>query len=109
MNQEPDLIEFDDDDAIQFIINHLSAENREKVAEDDIQYVLDLICEFYEKNNLIENEEVEEATIAEDEMFNYIFATMQKEKEVDLTEDALREILDGEYEYGKSIGIYEEE
>ncbi|NCA79652.1 MAG: hypothetical protein EOM76_05625 [Sphingobacteriia bacterium] len=109
MSQQPDLIEFDDDDAIEFIINHLPKALRSRISEDDVQYVLDLICDFYEKNNLIEDEEVEEATIAEDDMFRYIDGIMRKENVIELTEEELRTILDGEYEYGKSIGIYTEE
>lgn len=109
MNQQPDLIEFDDDDAIKFILNRLPKSFLAHIADDDVQYILDLICDFYEKNNLIEDEEVEEATIAEDDMFNYIYGVMHKESVVELTEEELRAILDGEYEYGKSIGIYTEE
>ncbi|MDD3405062.1 MAG: hypothetical protein PHH23_02185 [Paludibacteraceae bacterium] len=109
MSQQPDLIEFDDDDAIEFIINRLPKALRSRISEDDVQYVLDLICDFYEKNNLIEDEEVEEATIAEDDMFRYIDGIMRKENVIELTEEELRTILDGEYEYGKSIGIYTEE
>lgn len=109
MNQQPDLIEFDDDDAIKFILNRLPKSILPHVTHDDVQYVLDLICDFYEKNNLIEDEEVEEATIAEDDMFNYIYGVVKKENVVNLSEEDLRMVLDGEYEYGKSIGIYTEE
>jgi len=79
------------------------------VTDDDVQYVLDLICDFYEKNNLMEDEEVAETTIAEDDMFNYIYGIMKKENVVEMSENDLRLILEGEYEYGKSIGIYSEE
>ena len=75
----------------------------------DVQYLLDLVCEYYDSNNLIEDDAVGEATIAEDEMFDFIWKLMKKENQVNLTEDELQQVLDGEFEYGKKIGIYTEE
>ena len=57
----------------------------------------------------MKDEEVSETTIAEDYMFNYIYVIMKKENVVEMSENDLRLILEGEYEYGKSIGIYSEE
>ena len=74
-----------------------------------MQYLLDLVCEYYDSNNLIEDDAVGEATIAEDEMFDFIWKLMKKENQVNLTEDELQQVLDGEFEYGKKIGIYTEE
>ncbi len=109
MNQENDLIEVDDTECIEFIMNNLPEEFKGKVEEDDIQYVLDLVCEYYAENNLVEEDTVEEAIIAEEEMFNYILAITKKENVESITEDLLAAILDGEFEYGKQIGIYTEE
>ena len=44
-----DILEYDDSDAIKFILEHLKKQNIENVSDDDIQYILDLICEYYEK------------------------------------------------------------
>ena len=84
-------------------------ELKDKVSDDDIQYVLDLICEYYAENDLIEEDTVEEATIAEEDMFNFILAAIRKEQIVEMDEYTLEAILDGEFEYGKTIGIYTEE
>jgi hypothetical protein len=42
-------------------------------------------------------------------MFNFIWAAICKEKVIEIDEYALEAILDGEFEYGKTIGIYTEE
>ncbi|MDR1544865.1 MAG: hypothetical protein LBS50_10785 [Prevotellaceae bacterium] len=108
MKEEQDLIEFDDSDAIEFIKELLPDEAKNTLSDDDIQYVLDLIIEYYEENNLIaEGDEVQESEIAEDDMFEYISVKMKEEKIVDLLPETLQLILDGEYAYGISIGIYE--
>ena len=110
MSQEPDLIEFDDSEAIDFILKHLPIDVKGRVTDDDVQYVLDLICDYYDDNDLVEDDDqVQEASIAEDDMFNNIWASIVREKVVDIDREALTAILDGEYEYGKVLGIYTEE
>ena len=109
MAKEKEAIEFDDTEAINFLLNSLPEESRAKISDDDVQYLLDLVCEYYDSNNLIEDDAVGEATIAEDEMFDFIWKLMKKENQVNLTEEELQQVLDGEFEYGKKIGIYTEE
>lgn len=106
MTTDKDLIEFDDSQAIRFINDLLNEEQKKRIDEDSIQYILDLICEYYDQNGLIEEDTVEEAEIAEDDILNFVASMVKKEKVVTLTEDDIRSILDGEYRYGISIGVY---
>ncbi len=105
--EEP--FDFDDSEAIRFILNRLAPEMRAKISDNDVQYVLDLICDYYDKNNLFDDSDDSDAAIAEDDMHNYIWSMMRKERVSHLTEEEMQEILDGEFEYGKKIGIYTEE
>jgi len=114
MNQEIDLLEFDDSEAIDFILKNLPSKFKDQIEAADIQYVLDLIIDYYEDNNLLDdnqgsNSTVSEATIAEDDMFYTINKIVKKEEAVDLNEDQLQAILEGEYQFGLSIGIYSED
>lgn len=109
MNQEIDLLEFDDSEAIEFILQNLPSEYKAFVKDDDVQYVLDLIIDYYDsKEYLNDDDEVSEATIAEDDMLNDIWKTVKKEEVADIDVNMLAAILDGEYQYGKKIGIYTE-
>jgi len=110
---EQKILEFDDCQAIEFIKNHLPDEQKTQIDENAIQYVLDLVCEYYEENGLMDDydeemSEVEEFEIAEDDMFNYISALVKKDEIFEMSDEQLQLILDGEFAYGKSIGIYEE-
>ena len=103
-------IEVDDTECIKYILNHLPETLKGKISEEDVQYVLDVICDYYAENDLFDEEDkVEEAFIAEEDMFQYINKIINKEKIVNITEEELQAILDGEFEYGKKIGIYTEE
>ncbi len=108
MNNEKDLIEFDDSDAIKFIYNILSEEQKQRIDDNTIQYVLDLICEYYDQNGLIDEDTVEEAEIAEDDILNFVSGLARREQVVALTDEDIQTILEGEYRYGIAIGIYSE-
>ena len=106
MSEEKDLIEFDDTEAISFIMNTLTEEQRKRIDEEAVQYILDLICEYYDQNGLIEEDTVDEAEIAEDDIFNFVSSLASKEGIITVSDDDIKTILDGEYKYGLSIGIY---
>ena len=78
MAKEKDLIEFDDQDAIDFILNYLSSTDF-SASEEEVQYVLDLIYEYYEQNDLMEDDvATDNAMVDEDEMLNFVFNLMKK-------------------------------
>jgi len=106
--EEDDLLVYDEDEAVKFILNFIPAESKERIDNDKIEYVLDVVYDYYEENGLIDEDSTEEASIDEEEMFKYILKSSKKDK-MKLTEEDIQVILDGEYEYGKSLGIYREE
>ena len=106
--EEEDLLVYDEDEAVKFILNFIPAESKESIDNDKIEYVLDVVYDFYEENGLIDEDSTEEASIDEEEMFKYIVKCSKKDK-MNLTEDDIQLILEGEYEYGKSLGIYRED
>lgn len=106
--QEDDLLVYDEDDAVKFILNFLPAEAKTKIDDTVIEYVLDVVYDFYDENGLIDEDSTEEASIDEEEMFKFIKKCAKKDK-MNLTDEDIQLILEGEFEYGKSIGIYNED
>lgn len=106
--QEDDLLVYDEDDAVKYIINNLPEEYKDKIDDTKIEYVLDVVYEFYDENGLIDEDSTEEASIDEEEMFKFILKSSKKDK-MNISEDEIELILEGEYQYGKSLGIYKEE
>lgn len=105
---EDDLLVYDEDEAVKFILDYIPAESKDRINEEKIEYVLDVVYDFYDENGLIDEDSTEEASIDEEEMFKYILKNSQKDK-MELNEEDIQLILDGEFEYGKSIGIYKED
>ena len=112
MSKEKDLDlgpEFDDQECIDFILNLIPAEDRGNMTEDDIQYVLDVIYEYYDQAGLIdEDDTASEGVIDENEEFEFVKKAVKKDG-IQLTDQQIQLILDGEFEYGLEKGIYEEE
>jgi hypothetical protein len=106
--QEDDLLIYDEDDAVKFILSFIPEEFKAKIDDSKIEYVLDVVYEFYDENGLIDEDSTEEASIDEEEMFKYILKCSKKDK-MDIGEEEIELILEGEYQYGKSLGIYKEE
>ena len=103
--EEDDLLVYDEDEAVKFILNHIPVSFKASIPDTKIEYILDVIYEYYDEKGLIEEDTAEEANIDEEDMFLYLKKCVKKDK-MDITDEEINLILEGEYEYGKSIGIY---
>ena len=105
-------LEYNEDEAVKFILNHLPAEIKKKIKEGDIEYILDLIYDFYTENGYLDEEDEESdeiVDIAENEIFDFIINQVSIDQRSEkFTEAVVDAILDGEYEYCKSIGVFED-
>lgn len=108
MKKEEDLLVYDEEEAVAFILESLPEEAKKRISEDEIDYILDVICDFYDEKGLIEEDSTEEASIDEEEMYKFIQKAVKKDK-MDISDEEIELILQGEYEYGVSVGIYNEE
>jgi ribosome assembly protein YihI (activator of Der GTPase) len=103
--EEDDLLVYDEDEAVKFILNHLPAAQKANIPDTKVEYILDVIYDFYDEKGLIEEDTTEEASIDEEEMFKFLKKCAKKDK-MAITDEEIQMILEAEYEYGKSIGIY---
>ena len=113
MKEDNEELVFDESEAIRFILNYLPEEDSKALTEDDIQFVLDAIYDYYEAEGLIDDEtddeaEVEETDIDETAMLDFVREQARNEH-IDLTDEQIQLIVAAEFEYGVSIGIYHEE
>ena len=111
MAKEQDLDlgpEFDDSKCIEYILNLIPEQDRAGITEDDVQYVLDVIYDYYESEGLMDENVASDGYVDEDAELDYIMKAANEDG-VKLTSEQIQLILDGEFEYGKAIGIYAED
>ena len=92
--------EYDEDVAVKFIHNYLPQELKVIFSNDTLYYILDLICEFYEKNDYL-NEDDEEKE--EKELIAFIVKQSKKDAIGDFLPDDVLMVLRAEEAYMETL------
>ena len=98
------MFEYDEELAVQFIQNHLPQELKERFTDDDIYYILDVICEFYEKNDWLDEDDEEKE---ERELIQFIIQQAKKDEIGEFSEEEIRLLLVAEAAYSDTLDISE--
>ncbi|HAC21099.1 MAG TPA: hypothetical protein DCF91_03235 [Porphyromonadaceae bacterium] len=108
MSNQEDLFIYDEDESVKFIQNYLPQELKGKYSNDDINYVVDLIYDYYEsKGFLNETDEDVDVEIDEDDLIAYVVKNAKKDQVVKLEADDIQHIVQGELAYCDSINIFD--
>ncbi|MDR0231941.1 MAG: hypothetical protein LBI82_07465 [Dysgonamonadaceae bacterium] len=100
--------EYDDDEAVAFIQNFLPQELKEKFSSDELNYIIDLIYEFYEDKGFLEETDDEvEVEIDEEELITFVIKQAQKDKVGKFSPEEITFIVQGELAYCESLDIFD--
>ncbi len=103
--------EYDESEAIKFIRKQLPADVQSKYSDDEINYILDVIYEFYEENGFMSEDEADdEETVefSEEELLMYVMKCVQRDKIKPFTEEDVLSIIQGELDYCESLNIFKQ-
>ncbi|MDR0749243.1 MAG: hypothetical protein LBF62_06700 [Tannerellaceae bacterium] len=104
MSEKEDIFEYDDDDAVKFIQNYLPLELKGKFTDDDINYIVDLIYEYYEsKGYMDEGNDDDDVDIDEDELISFVVKNAQKDGVGKFEAEHIMFIVLGELDYCDSL------
>jgi len=104
MSDPNETFEYDDDAAVEFIHNHLPQDLKEKFPEDTLYYLLDLICEFYEKNDYLNDDDEEKE---ERELIAFMIKEARKDAIGSFLPDDILMVLRAEEAYMDTLNIEE--
>lgn len=104
---EDDMFEYDEDEAVAFIRNYIPQELKPKFSDDDLNYIIDLIYEYYEREGLLDDESDEEVEVDLDDLTAFVVKNAMKDKVGKYTDEEIRFIVDGEIAYCETLGIFE--
>ncbi len=107
MSTNNDELLYDEDDSVKFIQNYLPQELKGKFSNDDINYIVDLIYDFYESNGMLEDDGDDEIEIDEEEVVNYVIKNAQKDGVGKFEPEEITFIVQGELEYCDSINMFD--
>jgi len=109
MSEENDLLfEYDDDEAIAFIRNFLPQDLKEKFSNDELNYIIDLIYEFYEDKGFLDegNDELD-VEIDEDELISFVVKQAQKDQIGKFEPEDIMFIVQGELAYCETLDVFD--
>lgn len=108
MSDKEDLI-YDEEDSVKFIRNYLPQELKEKFSDDDINYIVDLVYDFYDSKGYLSDEGDDEGDIEidEDELIAYVTKNAKKDGVGKYEAEEIMFIVQGELEYCDSINMFD--
>ena len=108
MSEENKLLEYDEDDSLRFIQNHLPEELQGEFSDDEINYIVDLIYEFYEEKGFLdENDDDTEIEIDEDELLEFVIKNARRDAIRDYTNEQIEDIVAGELAYCDTLNLFD--
>jgi hypothetical protein len=107
MSNDKNVLEYDEDDSVKFIRKHLPEEMKEQFSDDEINYVVDLIYEFYDEKGFYDGNDDDEVEIDEDELLDYVLRNAQKDRIRDFKENEIEAIVAGELAYCDSLNLFD--
>ena len=106
MIEDKDFV-YDDTEAVKFITNFLPDNIKVKFNDDDINYIIDLIYDFYDSKGFMDGDDDKDIDINEDELVSYVVKSALSDGVGKYDADDVSFIVQGELEYCDSIGMFE--
>lgn len=107
MNEENKSLEYDEDESVKFIQNNLPEEMKDKFSADEVNYIVDLIYEFYEEKGFLEENDDTEVEIDEDELLDFVLKNARKDGVRDYTDEEIEAIVAGELAYCDTLNLFD--
>ncbi len=110
MSKKEDDFIYDEDDSVKYIRNYLPVDLKDKFSDDDINYIVDLMYEFYESKGYLDENKAEDelVDIDEDELLAFVVKNAKKDEVGDFTEEEISYVVKGELAYCDSIDMFDE-
>ncbi|HBG40761.1 MAG TPA: hypothetical protein DDW85_05020 [Porphyromonadaceae bacterium] len=107
MSEEKNVLEYDETESVKFIQEYLPEEMKNTFSDDEINYVVDLIYEFYEEKGFLDEDDDREVEIDEDELLEYVLKNAHKDKIREYTDEQIEAIVAGELAYCDSLNLFD--
>ena len=97
-----DFVEFDENDAIEFINKALASKGKPQYGDDDLLLLIDAMYDFYDDNDDFDSDFDEESNI--EPLVDYVTKTISKDPDNSIKSEDVRDIVLAEIEYESTLG-----
>lgn len=108
-NNDNPALNYDEEEAVKFIQSHLPQEMQGKFTSDEINYIIDVVYDFYDEKGFLNEDESDDTTVEinEEELVAYVLKAIKKDKIKPFSEEEVIYIIQGELDYCDSLNIFE--
>ena len=107
MSDEKKVLEYDEDESLKFIQKHLPEDMQDEFTDDEINYIVDLVYEFYEEKGFLDESDESDIEIDEDELLEYIFENAREDGIREYTDEQIEAIVAGELAYCDTLNLFD--
>lgn len=107
MANEKEVFDYDEDASVQFIQSSLPEDMKNKLSGDDINYLIDLVYEFYETEGFLNDDEDGKVVIDEDKLIDFVIRNARKDGFKKFSDEEIKAVIGGELSYCDTLNIFE--
>ena len=90
---------YDEEDSVKFIQSSMPDEFKGQISDDDINYLVDLIYEYYEDKGYLSDDADDDIEIDEEDLINYVFKNAKSDNIKPFTIEQVEAVIEGELSY----------
>ena len=103
MSDKNNVLEYDEDDSVKFIQSNMPDELKGQLTGDDINYLVDLIYEYYEEKGFLNEDADDNVEIDEEELISYVIKNAKSDNIKQYTSEQVEAVIDGELSYCETL------
>ena len=107
MSEEKKVLEYDEDDSLKFIRENLPEEMKNEFSDDEINYIVDLIYDFYDEKGFFAEDDDSEVEIDEEELVEYVLDNVHTDAIREYTEEQVEAIVSSELDYCDTLNLFD--
>ncbi|MGV8962643.1 MAG: hypothetical protein ACOH2V_04595 [Candidatus Saccharimonadaceae bacterium] len=105
MSEENKDLEYDEEDSVTYIQESMPDELKGQLNSDDINYLVDLIYEYYEDKGFLNEDADDEVEIDEDDLVNYVIKNAKADNIKAYTQEQVQAVIEGELSYCDTLDL----
>lgn len=109
MSEKNDVFEYDEEESVKFIQSSMPNELKGQLTDDDINYLVDLIYEYYEDKGFLNDDADDNIEIDEEELISYVIKNAKADNVKAYTPEQVEAVIDGELSYCDTLETNSEE
>ena len=103
MSEKNDVFEYDEEESVKFIQSSMPNELKGQLTDDDINYLVDLIYEYYEDKGFLNDDADDSVEIDEEELISYVIKNAKADNVKVFTPEQVEAVIDGELSYCETL------